>query len=197
MTNEIKTFYDSLYADDPSVFGSSSVDFLRQVIDSFPVTTGAALDLGAGEGLTSNLLAERGFIVSAIDISESAFKSIKSDMGISTSIAPIEDFKANTEYSLVHIALVLHHVSEASAGSLIKSLKDHTVPGGIHILRLFTSNSDFFAQSNGAGFYDDGTNLDGLYDDWKILLDEKINATASTQSAQNEIRQVVFKNDSF
>jgi SAM-dependent methyltransferase len=193
MTNNIKTFYDSLFADNPSVFGTSSVDFLSRVLDSVPTVSGEALDLGAGEGVTSNLLARHGFEVTAVDISDHAFQSISTELGIKTFVSSFEDFKPTSEYALVHIALVLHHVSEAVATSHIQSLIDRTVPGGMHVLRLFTKNSDFFMQSNGNGFYDDGTNLNRLYDGWEVVIDEHMITPAATQTAQNEIRQVAFK----
>lgn len=193
MSNKIKTFYDSLYAADPGVFGSSSFDFLTQVLDTLPFLTRAALDVGAGQGLTSNLLAERGFEVTAIDISEHAFKSIQPELNIATIVTPLENFQPSTEYALVHVALTLHHVAEAEVVFLLRSLQSNTVAGGIHVLRLFTNNSDFFKQSKGNGFYDDGVNLNEIYKNWKILLDETIVAKASTQTIVNEIRQVVFK----
>ncbi len=193
MTNEIKTFYDSLYADNPGVFGNSSVDFLAQVLDRFPSLRGTALDLGAGQGLTSNLLAERGFEVTAIDISNKAFQGVRSDLNIITSVTDVENFEPNTHYKLVHIGLVLHHLAGVNVGPLIRSLQNHTDVGGLHVLRLFTKNSDFFIKSESPGFYDDGVKLNEMYSDWSAVFDEVINVEASTVSALNEIRQVVFR----
>lgn len=66
----------------------------------------------------------------------------------------------------------------------------------MHVYRLFTVNSAFYRQSEGRGFYDDGRNLNGLYEEWKIVHDEIVQASATTQNVQNELREVAFRKKS-
>ncbi|OGL70411.1 hypothetical protein A3B32_02940 [Candidatus Uhrbacteria bacterium RIFCSPLOWO2_01_FULL_53_9] len=193
MTDKLKSFYDNLYKANPSVFGTSSLEFLKNVFQIACPLVGRALDVGAGEGLTSQYLAEQGFIVNAVDLSECALTTIKQNKSVTVHICDIVQFEMKQSYSFVFIALVAHHLSEDTFHAMVRKIQNNTVTHGLHAYRLFTSNSDFFRQSSGSGFYDNGMALNALYDQWKIVFDEKVIGNAATQDAQNEIRHVVFQ----
>ncbi len=193
MSNRIKLIYDKLYKDNPTIFGEGSLVFLKSVLEKNIMKQGRALDIGAGEGRTSAYLASVGFVVDAVDLSDEAFKSVESDKNIFLHHISITDFEIKYTYSLVNIALVIHHIPKESMFSVIKNLQQNTEKEGIHLYRLFTTNSTFYKQSEGRGYYDDFKNLNELYDGWEIVFDEAFIGKASTQDVQNEVRQVAFR----
>lgn len=194
MSSTIKEFYDNLYSKNPNIFGISSLNFLKKIVEFFSPVTGRALDIGVGEGLTSVFLAGLGFQVDAVDISKNAFKANKNSRRIIFHNVSILDFKrAHTDYSLINVALVAHHILVSDFITTVKVLQDSTTDEGLHVLRLFTKNSDFSKESSDSYFFDDGVTLDALYKDWEKVFAEVEISIASTQTAKNEIRSVVFK----
>lgn len=192
MRKDLKIFYDNLYKQNQGVFGFSSVNFLKEVFKKNALLSGRALDIGAGEGLTSNFLAKHGFLVDAVDISENALSEINNS-NVFVHHTAIEQFPFNNSYNLVHFALVMHHLSNVDAKLVIQNAQRATLLGGIHIYRIFTTNSNFYKKSQDQGFYDDGVGLDTEYKNWQISFDEKVFENAATQSVENEIRHVVYR----
>ncbi len=185
--------YDELYKKNPAVFGASSLNFLEKIVPQLNVQKGNALDVGCGEGNTSEYLAKIGFTVDALDISEHAFSAIKNIEKVSTHMVGVAEFPLQKQYDFVYYALMLHHLSKAEGGAVLAKEKACTNVGGIHALRIFTTNSIFSTQSQGRNFYDDGSNLNALYGGWDIVHDEMIISQAATADIQNEMREVVFK----
>lgn len=196
MFEKLKKFYDELYQKNPSVFGVSSLAFLKSTLNAIPTNSSWALDIGAGEGRTSQLLAEHGFNVDAVDLSENAFSTLEKTGKITTHIISISDFKIMHEYELVYMALVAHHLPNEVFYSVLKNLQEHTPKGGVHIFRIFTINSDFYRESKNIDrFYDDGQNLNNLYSSWKIVSDTTKASKAAAQNSMNEVREVVFQKE--
>lgn len=193
MTSRIKNLYDNLYKDNPSVFGDSSVRFLSEVLKKIQLKSGTALDVGVGDGATSLLLADSGFLVDAIDISDYAFSLIRENKNIKKYTTSILEFPIQEKYKLVNFPLVAHHINIGDFQELVKTLQNSTEEDGIHIYRLFTVNSDFYKNSQGFGFYDDLSNLNDLYKDWKIIYEEIKLTKSSVGSSENELREVVFQ----
>lgn len=193
MPGTLKTFYDDLYAKNPSIFGDSSRAWLEQVFRLVPLNGGRALDIGAGEGLTSLFLSENGYEVDAVDLSEKAFRAARDHGMIHLHQAAIENVNLVQTYDLVYVALTAHHLAAPLFVQTVQNVQRHTKAGGVHLLRIFTQASDFFIHSDHANFFDDGANLNSLYEGWKVLADERVISQASTQQAINEIRQVVFQ----
>jgi SAM-dependent methyltransferase len=188
----LNRFYDQLYAAKPGIFGDSSRAWLERVSNVTPLGGGTALDIGAGEGGASRLLVALGYAVDAVDLSEVALSALR-DERIRVHPVSITNFSFTHAYDLVHIALVAHHIPAEAFLSVVQKAQTHTNTEGIHVLRAFTRNSDFFRQSDGTTFFDDGVNLDAAYRGWTILADERITSNASAETATNEIRQVAFQ----
>lgn len=190
----IRRFYDDLYTNNPRIFGEDSTDFLKRVLGQGPlVDFPKALDIGSGSGLTAKYLESEGFSVDAIDLSTQAFAEIGSSRRINLFIGDVKEFPLNQDYDLVLLALVAHHIPKDTFCELIIKLQQHTNESGIHCYRLFTTDSDFFAESEGDGFFDDGQNLDSLYESWRIIHEYSFRAPAKTSSAVNQIREVVYQ----
>lgn len=188
----LKKFYDDLYAKTPGIFGESSLNYLKFFFDKNNVVHGRALDIGAGEGLTSRYLSENGFEVDSIDISEKAFSALGNEELIHTFTIDILDFEFKHTYSIVNTFLVAHHIQKDKFDFLIKKIQGNTVIGGANLYRIFTTESDFYKNSNGNFYYDNGSNLNKHYHGWSIVDDKKIESQASTEGSKNIIREVTF-----
>lgn len=186
----LKKFYDELYAKDPEVFGTSSLNFLERISAHIDAECKYALDVGSGAGVTSEFLAKLGFRVDAVDISELARKNHLSSE-ITWHTCSIQDFDIRREYAFAYFALVVHHLEVDVFEEIVHKLKRHASHGSIHAYRLFTTKSDFYREGTET-FFDDGRNLDSLYGDWKIIWDERHKSSAATTEAVNEIREVAY-----
>ena len=189
-SQKTKALYDELYAKNPQIFGDSSLNFLKRIFSETDINGKFALDIGGGIGDSSEFLASKGFKVDLVDLSEGVGKMVLSN-SICMHKVPIQDFEIKIDYSFVYSALVAHHIDTLIFDKLVKNLKKHSVYPVVHAYRLFTKNSDFYKHSPTA-FFDNGSNLDELYSDWKILFDEKHTSKASTSDAVNEVREVLY-----
>lgn len=192
MPPNLKSFYDSLYSKTPKIFGDSTRNWDEVVLQTLKPKAGVALDVGAGEGITSNLLADYGYRVDALDLSDNAFVGINHD-SIRLFKSSVQDFNWESDYDLIQIALVLHHLGANEVQGVVQAAQEHTRTGGLHLLRVFTTKSEFFKKVNGDYFFDNGINLNELYKGWEICLDDYVIAQAATADLTNEIRQVVFR----
>jgi 2-polyprenyl-3-methyl-5-hydroxy-6-metoxy-1,4-benzoquinol methylase len=192
MTPNLKSFYNTLYSKTPKIFGDSTRNWDEVVLQTLKPRAGVALDVGAGEGITSNVLANYGYQVEALDLSDNAFVSIE-NKNIHLFKTSIQDFRWEHDYDLIQIALVLHHLSDSEVQSVLHLAQEHTRSGGLHLIRVFTTKSEFAKQTQGDYFFDNGTNVNELYPGWEICLDDYVIAQAATADLTNEIRQVVFK----
>ncbi len=186
----LKKFYDELYTKNPEVFGTSSLNFLERIFAHISAEGTYALDVGSGAGVTSEFLAKLGFHVDAVDISELARKNHLSNK-ITWHTSSIQNFDIRREYSFAYFALVVHHLEVNVFEEIVHKLKRHAPGGSTHAYRLFTTKSDFYREGTKT-FFDDGSNLNSLYEDWKIIYDERHDSRASTTDAVNEVREVAY-----
>ena len=133
------------------------------------------LEVGCGEAQNAIYLAQKGYRVDAFDLSEHGIAKVNDRcerLGIK-----LNAFAADlTEYEFVHKYDViisfgtLHFVYKDDWKKFIKKAKEHTNPGGIHIIQLF---SDAVPASDDIASFAVGLAKDGeireLYGDWEIL----------------------------
>ncbi len=143
-------------------------------------TSGKALELGAGEGRNSLFLAEKGFTVTAKDLSQVGIDKIKKlaaerGLNIQAEVADIRTLGSEDNFDVYVCTYVLHHLKRDEALSLIKQMQEHTNAGGLNALTTFTENGDFYRVDSEAGdFYPAPDELKSLYDGWEILDYEEV-----------------------
>lgn len=120
---------------------------LESWIDHVPL--GRALDLGAGDGLTSAWLAGRGFRVDAVEHDPDRFDSLRRRThGLPVHLHPIHIMQfrpALNTYSLVVAAAVLHFFAPSSLGVLAERLRRCLVQSGLLIAEAFTTDDPGYA----------------------------------------------------
>jgi 2-polyprenyl-3-methyl-5-hydroxy-6-metoxy-1,4-benzoquinol methylase len=78
MNEKIRQQYDSLYGAKEHAFRSGEPERLLRAIETYLVE-GNVLDIGAGQGANALYLAERGYSVMAVDISETGLQQLREE----------------------------------------------------------------------------------------------------------------------
>lgn len=145
MTDKSKSpFWEGLYANRDAVdtFGPPNPEIL-DLLPSLPPGA-SVLDLGCGEGRLMLPLAEAGFKVVGVDVSEAGIAKLKRIAGergleVDASVADLNTFEISGEFDLMISDGVFHNIHREHAERLIAEMKSHTRPGGYNLVKLFTT----------------------------------------------------------
>ncbi len=170
--SHLKTFFERVK--DTSSFGepTSTVQRVPDLLSS-----GAVLDLGAGDGRHALHLASHGFQVRAVDASPSALGKLQvlaaeKELSIQTELADVSNYSIDARYDVVIVVLLFQCLTEEHSLRLLKQIQDQTCPGGINVIHVFTKTGDRYrldqVEDPGAFYPDDGW-LDQQYKKWIIL----------------------------
>ena len=137
-------FWEVLYANRDAVdtFGPPNPEIL-ELVPTLP--PGAkVLDLGCGEGRLALPLAEAGFQVVGVDVSEAGIAKltrIAEDRGleIEASVEDLNAYEIPGEFDLMISDGVFHNIHREHAERLIASMIARTRPGGYNLVKLFTT----------------------------------------------------------
>src|SRR5580658_7744869 len=137
-----KPFWETAYQiPTGSAFGKPSAEIV-EIANTLP--TGAEiLDLGCGEGRNALFLAQRGFNVTATDISEhgiAKLRSIASHRGVSvrTDVIDMRAYKFDRRFDLVISHGCLHLIARLEWQSVLARIKASTRVGGQNVIAVFT-----------------------------------------------------------
>jgi tellurite methyltransferase len=136
--------WETTYADlDAKSFGDAS----REILELIPLLPPEAkvLDLGCGDGRNAIPLAQAGFTVTAIDISEAGIRkldtiSAREELPIHCSVADMTAFAYPEEYDLIISHGCLHFVDRSQWEEMIEKFKAHTAPFGFNVITVFTDS---------------------------------------------------------
>lgn len=129
--------WDRRYDREAYIYGKEPVAFLRQQIDR--LGSGKALDLAMGEGRNAVFLAQQGFDVTGVDISQVAIakaERLAAERGtrLQTIVADLGEFELGKErYDLI---TNFYFLDRELFPKIIAALK----PGGIFILESFSTD---------------------------------------------------------
>ena len=170
-------FWEQAYADlSTPTFGGPSQEIRDVASDLRPGAT--VLDLGCGEGRNALFLAESGFDVTAVDISETGIRKLnalaqESELNIHSEVADMRDCQFSHSFDLIVSHGCLHLIEREAGQRLIPLLKAHTNPGGINIVGVFTDRippPDDLREFC-LGLFREGE-LFSVYSDWEVLLQQ-------------------------
>jgi tellurite methyltransferase len=131
--------------------------------------------VGCGEGRNSIFLAEKGFQVDAIDISEAGIakaKRIAETQGVNVNFrcCDLTEFVFEKEYDVILSHGVLHLCEKAERNDSIEQAKAHTTNGGYNVIGIFTDRcpaSPDIASFTKSLFY--VGELPERYADWDLI----------------------------
>ncbi len=173
----IKPFWEETYRDlNADTFGKPSAEIVR--LAHTLAGGGSILDMGCGEGRNAIFLAEKGFQVDAIDISQAGIAKLlriagDRDLKINAWVEDMTTFQFNQSYDLIISHGVLHLVERDDWRQLIPRIKKSTRPGGVNVVAVFTDKippSEDMAPFTKGLFYED--ELAEWYSDWRMESSE-------------------------
>ncbi len=153
-----------------------------------PIRPLRLLDIGCGEGQAAVFFARNGYQVSAFDIAESGIekgKRLAELGGVSVNFfrADLLDYRLENEfniindtgidivYDVVYASGTLQYIPPEKRAEILEHYKEHTAPGGIHIMNVFVekpylpappdweAEKEFFWKTGELFYY---------YNDWKM-----------------------------
>jgi len=139
------------------------------------INTGKILDLGSGEGRHALLLAEKGFDVHAVDISEDSIKKLRKEaesrgLSIKAEVADLTKIKLDDFYDMVICSYINHHLSTNESMYMIDEIKTHTNKDGLNVIAAITKNNDFSGEEMLTDrYFPETQELNNLYKDWKVI----------------------------
>jgi len=152
-----------------------------QIIWSHLPKNSEVLDLGFGAGRDSLFLAEKGFNVTAVDISpercEELSKIVSREGLQNTQIhcQNIKDFEIKKEkYSLINAINVIQFLEKSSGLEMIGKIKESIAKGGYVIINSFTKQDPAFLKRPQNCFFEKDE-MKNLFSDFEIVsYEEKI-----------------------
>lgn len=133
-----KTFWNTRYAENDSVYGQQPNRFFKEFIDTR--RPGSILLPAEGEGRNAVYAASKGWNVDAFDFSEEAQKKAvalakKKGVSINYWVQDIEKFTTSKKYDVV--GLVYVHLPDPVRQEFHKQVYDSIRPGGFLVLEAF------------------------------------------------------------
>lgn len=154
LEEDMKKEFNKLYESEECVWGLEADKYLAMFLDR--ARTGTALDVGCGEGRHSLFLAQEGYVVDAIDISEKAIEKLKhlaEEYGVSTMIFPkVGDTRAlelpQQKYDLAVLSYVFPFLKYSDIITILEKVKQSLKPGGcIYVSALTTDDPEYINYS--------------------------------------------------
>lgn len=132
--------WEARYADDEYVFGTEPNDFLREHVGDLP--TGPVLCLAEGEGRNAVFLAEQGFPVSSVDLSDAGVaKTRRLAAARGVTVDAVQGDLAVVDLGRERwsaVVSIFAHVPPAVRRDLYRRVADALVPGGVLLVEAYT-----------------------------------------------------------
>lgn len=180
----IKENYENFYGktEQESSYGPPA-KVVAMIPDVLP--PGDALDLGAGDGRHALFLAQKGFTVKAVDLSEAGLEklqklSARQGTAIETEAADLSQWSITGEHDAIVATVVFQHLPTEQALRLLEEMRSHTRPGGVNAVTLFTKTGDralLDQEEDPGAFYPDDGWLKDFYKDWEIIDQGMVTST--------------------
>jgi tellurite methyltransferase len=147
--------YDDGYQKCPCFWGREPGSLVRRFAEVVPDLRGMkVLDVGCGEGKNASFFADRGAVVTAVDVSSNALANARQAWPNSKAIRWIQADVMVTglpdeQYDLVVAYGLLHCLSSQRAiENMVDALQRHTAPGGWNIVCTFNARHQELAAAH-------------------------------------------------
>lgn len=181
--DHFRTQYERLYESDDYFWGTEPADFLQKLIEAKPPRHGMkVLDIGCGEGKDAVYMAQRGYWVTAFDLTESGIRKtlrLASERGVKVNAytADINDFTTDERFDIVYSSGTIQYLAEENIPGFFEKVGRITNPHGLNFFNVFVEKPflelppDWDREEK---MWKTG-DLFSYYADWKIrMIDEVI-----------------------
>ena len=133
---DFKNRFNQKYRDTPNIFGGRPMPVLEKALKY--VSSGAALDLGVGNGRNTLYLLSESFDVTGVDMSEEGIRVLKSRVPeksrLKLIVSDVLSFETNEKFDLICAIGLLHFLNIKDINLLIKKMKSITKKNGVNVI---------------------------------------------------------------
>ena len=143
----IRTNYEKWYEGDEYYWGLEPGDFLFELIKLCPPTENTkVLDIGCGEGKDAVFMAEKGYDVTAFDLTENGIRKTialahKRGVKVNAYVDDINTFETDEKFDIIFSTGTVQYIFDENKESFFKKLEKITKPNGIVFINVFVEKS--------------------------------------------------------
>ncbi len=179
--DHFRTQYEEYYRSEEYFWGTEPAGFLDKLIELKPPRPGIkVLDIGCGEGKDAVYMAQKGYDVTAFDLTESGIRKtlrLAAERGtkLNAYTADINDFETDGSFDIIYSTGTIQYLADENIPGFFGKIMRMTRPHGLHYFNVFVEKP-FLALppdwDREEKMWKTGT-LFSYYADWKIhLIDE-------------------------
>jgi tellurite methyltransferase len=128
--------FNQKYQTNRDTFGNTVPPVVKQAVKY--VSSGEALDLGAGNGRNTMFLISQSFNVMSVDTSKEGLKilekKVKDKRKLKTVLSDVREFKTDKKFDIVVAIGLLHFLSKEEGKRLIENIQKWTKKGGVNVI---------------------------------------------------------------
>ena len=143
----IRTNYEKWYEGDEYYWGLEPGDFLFELINLCPPTENTkVLDIGCGEGKDAVFMAEKGYDVTAFDLTENGIRKTialahKRGVKANAYVDDINTFETDEQFDIIFSTGTVQYIFDENKEAFFKKLEKITKPNGIVFINVFVEKS--------------------------------------------------------
>ena len=143
----IRTNYEKWYEGDEYYWGLVPGDFLFELINLCPPTENTkVLDIGCGEGKDAVFMAEKGYDVTAFDLTENGIRKTialahKRGVKVNAYVDDINTFETDEQFDIIFSTGTVQYIFDENKEAFFKKLEKITKPNGIVFINVFVEKS--------------------------------------------------------
>ena len=139
----IRTNYEKWYEGDDYYWGLEPGKFLDELIRLCPPSVGkTVLDIGCGEGKDAVYMAEKGYDVTAFDLTENGIRKTKAlaenrNVAIDAYVDDINSFETEKRFDIIYSTGTVQYLFEENKKAFFEKIRQITKPDGIVFINVF------------------------------------------------------------
>ncbi|MCR5501718.1 MAG: methyltransferase domain-containing protein [Lachnospiraceae bacterium] len=139
----IRTNYEKWYEGDDYYWGTEPGSFLDELADLNPPSAGKkVLDIGCGEGKDAVYMAQKGYEVSAFDLTENGIRKTIAlaetrNVRINAYVDDINSFDISEQYDIIYSTGTVQYLFDENKADFFRKLEKITRPDGVVFINVF------------------------------------------------------------
>lgn len=141
--DHFRTQYEAFYSGDDYYWGTEPADFLDKLIAlRAPGKDVRVLDIGCGEGKDAVYMAEKGYDVTAFDVTQSGIRKTerlaqKRGVSVRAYTDDINTFETDGTFDIIYSTGTIQYLAEENKDAFFAKLDRITRPHGLHYFNVF------------------------------------------------------------